>query len=169
MTNDDIDSMVALAETAATSWLKEMSAHYDRERKRHDRRVWQEKEREYFSVAKTRRDGTYEWIPKEGWNRWAAGYLVGLEISEGGWACVDGRLKDWMTKADLESAEKRIFKNSQPEDYDSSDMPQCGGCKWFGALNGDWGICCNEKSPQDTRIQFEHSGCFQHSALEAEA
>jgi hypothetical protein len=51
--------------------------------------------------------------------------------------------------------------------YDlSAGCGQCGGCRFFAALDGDYGICCNELSPNDGRVTFEHGGCIQHSFIQ---
>ena len=92
------------------------------------------------------------------------------EISEGGWYC--GRR--WMTAKFLDSAETRWVRHSyqtgeEEPDFDTKYMwipHQCGGCRYFAALDSDYGICCNEFSPNDGRITFEHGGCIKHSDLE---
>lgn len=43
---------------------------------------------------------------------------------------------------------------------------QCGGCRWFLALDGDYGLCANAASVNDGRLTFEHGGCSVHSELE---
>ncbi|KKM64605.1 hypothetical protein LCGC14_1499800 [marine sediment metagenome] len=94
------------------------------------------------------------------------------KVSEGGWYY--GRA--WMTAAFLAAAEKRWVANcyktgqDQPEEDGSKAYPdwiphQCGGCRWFAALDLDYGVCCQESSPNDGRITFEHGGCHQHSIL----
>lgn len=98
------------------------------------------------------------------------GKIVGQEIHQGGWTKL-GNLEDWMTTTDLENIESRIidrsYSTAPKREGDEDDIiAQCGGCKWFASLNSDWGICCNEKSPQDGRIMFEHSGCKEHSEFE---
>jgi len=88
-------------------------------------------------------------------------------ISEGGWFY--GR--KWMTAKSLVKAEKRWVKRcyqtgKEQPDYDNWIAHQCGGCRWFAALDSDWGICCNESSPNDGRVVFEHGGCINHSDLD---
>lgn len=90
-------------------------------------------------------------------------------ISEGGWFY--GR--KWMTGKSLVEAENRwvaqCYATGEHEpDYDTRNewIPhQCGGCRWFAALDSDWGICCNKHSPNDGRATFEHGGCANHSDL----
>lgn len=91
----------------------------------------------------------------------------GTPISEGGWFC--GR--KWMTAKLLVKAENRWHKRcyqtgKEQTDYDNWIAHQCGGCRWFAALDSDWGICCNESSPNDGRAVFEHGGCIEHSDFE---
>jgi hypothetical protein len=92
------------------------------------------------------------------------------EISEGGWYC--GR--KWMTAKFLDEAETRWVKHSYSTGEDEPDFDrenawiphQCGGCRYFAALDSDYGICCNDASPNDGHITFEHGGCIKHSDLE---
>ena len=110
----------------------------------------------------------------------------GTEISEGGWLI--GR--KWMTAKYLKSCEARWVKSSYDtrldeflkgnlpataeneklkeiyKDYGDGGAIQCGGCRWFAALDCDYGFCCNEKSPNEGRITFEHGGCIQHSYIQ---
>ncbi len=52
------------------------------------------------------------------------------------------------------------------DDYDlSAGAGQCGGCSWLAAFDADYGMCCNEKSPNDGRVVFEHGGCIFHSFI----
>ena len=85
-------------------------------------------------------------------------------ITEGGWFY--GR--KWMTAKSLVEAENRWVKQcyqtgEEQPDYDDWIAHQCGGCRWFAALDSDWGICCNKLSPNDGRVTFEHGGCIKHS------
>lgn len=113
----------------------------------------------------------------------------GTEVSEGGWLI--GR--KWMTAKFMRQAETRWVKHSystradnilkiggllwDPEaakrlqeiddEYDlTAGCAQCGGCRWFAALDGDYGVCCNKLSLNDGRITFEHGGCIQHSFIQ---
>lgn len=111
----------------------------------------------------------------------------GTEVSEGGWLI--GR--KWMTAKHMNKAEARWVQHSYAtradaylekrfsvevdieklkeinHKYDiSAGCGQCGGCRWFAALDADYGICCNEESPNDGRITFEHGGCIQHSFIQ---
>ena len=87
------------------------------------------------------------------------------DLGEGGW--YHGR--KWMTAKFLVAAETRWVKHSydtgkqEPDVKDDWIPHQCGGCCYFAALDSDYGICCNEESPNDGRITFEHGGCIKHS------
>lgn len=93
----------------------------------------------------------------------------GLTVSEGGWYYG----KKWMQRADAEAARRRWWLRGLAE---APKVPfgsgrnapewvehQCGGCKFFAALDADWGICWNAESPQDGRLVFEHNGCAEHT------
>ncbi|GLX23462.1 DUF3027 domain-containing protein [Streptomyces lavendulae] len=47
---------------------------------------------------------------------------------------------------------------------------QCGGCRFWIALNGelgqDWGACTNARSAFDGRLRYEHDGCKSFTARE---
>lgn len=89
------------------------------------------------------------------------------DISEGGW--YNGR--KWMTAKYLKNCVNRWVVRSyetgkEQPDYDTENewIPhQCGGCRWFAALDSDYGFCCNLKSSNEGRITFEHGGCKEHS------
>lgn len=111
------------------------------------------------------------------------------EVTEGGW--LQGK---WMTAKEMRNAESRWVKHSYKTradehlkgkfyteiqgipisklkeidaDYDlSAGVAQCGGCRFFAALDGDYGMCCNESSENDGRVTFEHGGCVQHSVIQ---
>ena len=91
--------------------------------------------------------------------------LGGVAVSEGGWI---GR--KWMTSKELNDTRDRWVKSSyktgelQP-DYDGWIHHQCGGCRYFGALGADYGICCNAQSVNDGKVVFEHGGCNVNSVL----
>jgi len=95
----------------------------------------------------------------------------GTEVSEGGW--YSGR--KWMTAKFLKAAESRWVSNSyktgeEQPDYDTKNQwipHQCGGCRWFAAFDLDYGVCCNEVSPNDGHITFEHGGCIKHSDFDS--
>ena len=36
---------------------------------------------------------------------------------------------------------------------------QCGGCRKFSRVDGDWGHCCNRESVYCGRLMFEHDTC----------
>ncbi len=111
----------------------------------------------------------------------------GTEVSEGGWMI--GR--KWMTAKFMNDAETRWVKqsyktradnvlkdNAIPQElrqklqeidreYDlSAGCVQCGGCRWYAAIDGDYGFCCNLDSPNEGRITFEHGGCIRHHFIQ---
>ena len=95
--------------------------------------------------------------------RWDARVM----LSEGGWA---GRR--WMTSAELNAALKRwvarSYATALPEAVTHGGAYQCGGCRFFGAFDGDYGLCCNPASENDGRVVFEHGGCAKASGIPAE-
>lgn len=116
-------------------------------------------------------------------------YIIfdGTEVGEGGWligrkwmtaeylnSCIDRWVeRSYKTRADTYlqrkfSIEVDIEKLKEIDrKYDlSAGCGQCGGCCWFAALDGDYGFCCNEDSPNEGRITFEHGGCIQHSFIQ---
>lgn len=80
-----------------------------------------------------------------------------IEVSQGGWA------SRWVTTRELRAARSRWidqeYKASPPEVAEEGGSYQCGGCRFFLALDSDYGICANVASPYDGRITFEHIGC----------
>ncbi len=86
-------------------------------------------------------------------------------VNEGGW--YSGR--KWMTAKYLDESVNRWVANSfttgllEPDCKDHWIPHQCGGCRWFAALDMDYGICCNKESANDGKITFEHGGCVKHS------
>ncbi len=80
---------------------------------------------------------------------------------------------EWLTAAQIEAAEKRWARRSYREEAHEpawGGIPyQCGGCRFFAAYGSDYGVCCNEKSPLDGMIVFEHGGCLEHSERGSEA
>jgi len=91
----------------------------------------------------------------------------GTEVSEGGWYY--GR--KWMTAKYLNACVDRWVNHSfatgkEQPDYNGWIAHQCGGCRWFAALDDDYGFCFNLKSLNEGRITFEHGGCKEHSDLE---
>lgn len=111
----------------------------------------------------------------------------GTEVSEGGFLC-DRR---WMTAKEMKQAESRWVKHSYntradtylkkkfsievdleklreiDREYDlTAGCAQCGGCRFFAALDADYGICCNGESLNDGRVTLEHGGCIQHSFIQ---
>ena len=96
---------------------------------------------------------------------WRESKLGGIVVSRGGWS------NRWVSTRELRAALKRWVKQSlecAPEDAEHPEYgpSQCGGCRYFAAWDGDYGLCCNPRSPQDGRFCFEHGGCPQHSTLE---
>lgn len=91
-----------------------------------------------------------------------------IKVFEGGW--YKGR--SWMTAKFFTAALARWVRNSyetgqaQPPvaGWGPGEVPhQCGGCRWHAAFDSDYGFCCNEASPNDGRVVFEHGGCAEHS------
>ncbi len=90
-------------------------------------------------------------------------------VSEGGWV---GRR--WLTTPELRSSRERWVQASYEHDGKALEKAreqeggiiQCGGCRFFAALDGDFGLCCNPRSWFDGRATFEHGGCKQHSSIE---
>lgn len=89
----------------------------------------------------------------------------GIYVSDGGWC---GRR--WLTTDALHKARSRWVKAScdvAPAEAETAGGGyQCGGCSYFAAFDADYGLCANEKSPQDGRVCWEHGGCHQHSNIE---
>ena len=96
-----------------------------------------------------------------------------IQVSQGGWT------PRWVTTRELRAALKRWirqeYKANPPEVTAEGVDYQCGGCRFFLALDSDYGICSNAASPYDGRIVFEHIGCKanpwyikNHEALKAQ-
>lgn len=144
-------SIRAWGRASLTKQREDESREYERDRRRHQAGTWREK-------------GDFGW--------YIAGYLLGEEVSEGGWFDAGGKRANWISPAQLRAVEKANFERAKAIEValygtgkDAWVEHQCGGCRWFGALNSDWGICCGEKSPQYGQITFEHTGCAEHSSL----
>ena len=111
----------------------------------------------------------------------------GTEVSEGGWLIgrrwvtakfMNRIVNQWVresyeTRADTYlkrkfSTEVDIKKLKEiDKHYDlSAGCAQCGGCRWFAALDADYGFCFNQSSPNEGRITFEHGGCIYHSFIQ---
>jgi len=89
-------------------------------------------------------------------------------LSQGGWSG-----KKWMTAKELNAAldrwASRSYATGVPDEKYPGWLPfQCGGCRFFGAFDGDYGLCCNPVSGNDGRVVFEHGGCPQHSEIPAQ-
>lgn len=86
-------------------------------------------------------------------------------IEEGGWCG-----PKWMTTDELWAALERWVKHSYesapPESAQFGGAYQCGGCRYFGAFDSDYGLCCNPKSPNDGHVVFEHGGCEYSTGIE---
>jgi hypothetical protein len=53
------------------------------------------------------------------------------------------------------------------KEYDlSAGCGQCGGCRWFAAMDSDYGICFGENSPNEGKLVFEHGGCIYHHFIQ---
>jgi hypothetical protein len=48
---------------------------------------------------------------------------------------------------------------NQNEDKDHHHPEQCGGCKKFKRVDGDWGYCKSYESVYGGRLMFEHDTC----------
>ena len=93
-------------------------------------------------------------------------------VNEGGW--YGGR--KWMTAKYLKACVNRWVKRSYETGEQEPDCElgkwgkwiphQCGGCRWFAALDLDYGFCCNLDSQNEGRVTFEHGGCKEHSDYE---
>lgn len=90
-------------------------------------------------------------------------YGQAVWVSEGGWC-----YQRWLTTKELKDAKWRWAQQSYAtrlEEPDGGPPPQCGGCRYFAAIDGDFGLCCNPESPMDGHVMFEHGGCPKHSAV----
>jgi hypothetical protein len=94
------------------------------------------------------------------------GGLCGEPVEQGGWS-YGNKLKPKELKAAEARWSKRAYNLPPVEHFRGHNHfnDQCGGCRFFAALNADWGICCNEQSLNDGRMTFEHWGCVAHSVL----
>jgi len=110
----------------------------------------------------------------------------GTEVSEGGWMIgrkwmtakyMSSIVRKWVmqsyeTRADTYLKQKFAAVDIEKlreinKKYDlSAGCGQCGGCRWFAAIDGDYGFCFNEDSPNEGKITFEHGGCIQHSFIQ---
>lgn len=84
-------------------------------------------------------------------------HVAQAEAEPGGW-----QYGPWLKQKHVDAAEKRWVKRSFRVRGDN-DWYQCGGCRWFAAYGGDFGVCCCEESELDGCITFEHGGCRMHS------
>ena len=77
----------------------------------------------------------------------------------------------WMTTKELRAARDRWLTASRVDPLKAAreeygGVIQCGGCRWFGAFDADFGLCCNPASSFDGKVTFEHGGCEKHSNIE---
>lgn len=133
------------------------NCQWSREYRTKQRKVWRHVERVKTDWPAYRRFplfGAFAYPTKE-----AGGYDTRIFITEGGWC---GRR--WMSTRELEKALERWVKRSYGTALAVTEggSYQCGGCRFFGALDGDYGLCCNADSVQDGRVCYEHGGCPQH-------
>jgi len=115
----------------------------------------------------------------------------GTEVSEGGWligrkwmtAKFMNRIVDKWVRQSYETRADNYLKTHKNDmaispvieklkeidnDYDlSAGCAQCGGCRWYAAIDGDYGFCFDQDSPNEGRITFEHGGCIQHSFIQS--
>ncbi len=78
----------------------------------------------------------------------------------------------WLSQKELHASEdrwvKRCYKTGEAQlDYKNWIAHQCEWCRWFAYFENDddYGACCNESSPNDGCVVFEHGGCIKHSDL----
>jgi len=111
----------------------------------------------------------------------------GTEVTEGGWMIgrkwmtakyMSGLVHKWVKQSYATRADNHLDNQQIPEEirsklkiidskYDlSAGCGQCGGCSWYTAIDGDYGFCFNEQSPNEGRITFEHGGCIEHSFIQ---
>jgi len=111
----------------------------------------------------------------------------GTEVSEGGWLIgrkwmtanfMNRIVNQWVRRSYETRADTYLEKKFSVEvdieklreidkQYDlSAGCGQCGGCRWFAAIDSDYGFCFNQDSPNEGRITFEHGGCIQHSFIQ---
>jgi len=86
-----------------------------------------------------------------------------LQAAEKRWA-----MRSYDTRADKHMERYRTVVDDwwlEVEKQYSLEIFQCGCCRFFAALDTDYGICCREHSPNDGMITFEHGGCKLHSRL----
>lgn len=110
----------------------------------------------------------------------------GTEISEGGWPLgrkwmtakfMNHIVDKWVAQSYSTRVDTLYKKGLLPKDfieplrqqgmleYTAGDG-QCGGCRWYADIDGDYGFCFNQDSPNEGRITFEHGGCIQHHFIQ---
>lgn len=143
---------------------------------------------EYFSILHRipKHGKTKVWGTEFCGDKFKEAYLSQCNVSQGGW--YDGR--KWLTDKRIDEIEKRWVAKSYAtradkllEDEISDELraalkeidrqygleggiSQCGGCMFFAATGGDFGLCWNEKSMHDGQIVFEHGGCIENSVIQ---
>lgn len=121
--------------------------------------------KKFKDVRKVIRDGFRRKFPLFG-----ASSVDGQTYESTVWVTNGGWSQGWVgapeIKAALDRWTKRSYETAVPEEVYPNWQPfQCGGCRSFLALDGDYGLCSNRLSVNDGRVVFEHGGCGQHSHL----
>ena len=116
----------------------------------------------WFKVRRNRNYGGIREFPAFGSLQYGEHAVL---LSEGGWA------QKWMTTKELRAARDRWLTASRVDPLKAAreeygGVIQCGGCRWFGAFDADFGLCCNPASSFDGKVTFEHGGCEKHSNIE---
>ena len=116
----------------------------------------------WFKVRRNRNYGGIREFPAFGSLQYGEHAVL---LSEGGWA------QKWMTTKELRAARERWIKVScggllSKARTEYGGVIQCGGCRFFGAFDADFGLCCNPASSFDGKVTFEHGGCIHHSNIE---
>ena len=135
---------------------------------------WKVKERRWRKVHQVPDSvaGSYRTFPMFGWvmdeEREPFDFTHCTIVSQGGWLIG----KKWMTTDELWAARDRwaaaSYAAAMPQALTEGGAYQCGGCRFFAALDADWGLCCNPASQMDGKVTFEHGGCVQHSYVQTE-
>ena len=93
-------------------------------------------------------------------------YDTRVFVDQAGWSA------HWITTKEVLASLARWAHNSYQTALKEAETDgggyQCGGCRYFAALDNDYGLCCNPLSVNDGRVTFEHGGCDKPSMLEEE-